>query len=493
VTNFHKPSFFLRFLIDWSSRIRNRSSGIPFLEYICIFLFGLCIQISSWRNDFEGGDIAAARRSFLSDSPIDIWGGFSGLFYAAIPNQVLSWGICLAILQLINTSIGLVLVRKSYLRNLVGVRRVFFIAITYIILNFVSSLTRDSTMFSFILLGFGILIKSHVTRKRSQKLFFQFCGYFSLVIGCSFRPWISIAVFFLLFGISKNLNLKLSRTKQIALFLMITLAPIGLDNLSYLVSNLRQVHPELQVIAMDAGTLACYSNNTNTRNEGVGILNRLGAVDRDISQICGDFHPNTWESVAYWKLSDKDRSGLGLSSSSAVYSDRLISISTEMERSNYEEVRRLWISAIRDNPKDYIQIKISQFVQVIGAGDTFGLRLLEFNQGISSFEVIKALILLPYDVVISLHFLAPITAYVLGIIFLLYSYRDKPIRHIYGRLDLGMLFTFLFTWSAMSTIAFIGDNGRYVYSSSLLFVIFILSFTEKDTPQSKHNNNFVGG
>ena len=244
---------------------------------------------------------------------------------------------------------------------------------------------------------------------------------------------------------------------------------------------------------MDAGTLACYSNDANTRSMGVDLLNHFGSVQRDLSQICADFHPNTWQSVAYWNLSNRDRSGLGLLPLSDNKNKKLISISTEMSESKYREIRTLWIKGILGSPKGYLQVKASQFIQVVGAGDSFGFRIDQMNQNSTFLEVIKILILLPYDIAISLHLLAPLTTIILGVVFFLFFYRNERVKNLYRRLDFAMLFAFLMLWSAMTTVAFIGDNGRYVYASSLLFMIFLISYVSKDSSPIKKNSRFVGG
>jgi hypothetical protein len=76
-------------------------------EVVTVLLFSTMISWSSWTGNCEGGDIAAARKSYLSFSPIDIWGGFSGIFYGNIPDGLFNWGINLLLFQLICTIVGL--------------------------------------------------------------------------------------------------------------------------------------------------------------------------------------------------------------------------------------------------------------------------------------------------------------------------------------------------------------------------------------------------
>jgi hypothetical protein len=48
--------------------------------FLSIIFLSITSTIFSWDGSYEGGDIAAARRSFLGQNPIDLWGGFSGFF-----------------------------------------------------------------------------------------------------------------------------------------------------------------------------------------------------------------------------------------------------------------------------------------------------------------------------------------------------------------------------------------------------------------------------
>lgn len=448
-------------------------------EVPLVFILCLAISLSGWMGDFEGGDIAAARKSYLGASPIDIWGGFSGLFYGNIPRLYFSWGLYLLVLQMACSTVGLILVRRFFLSRAPQYSRGIFLISSYLILNFSSFLTRDSTILSFLLAGLGLWLKGLCGIRSLTSKAFVLAGAVFIFIGCSFRPWISIAVAFLVFAISKNLHLKFSRIQSVGIFLAIAITPIAFDTLAYLGSDLRKVHPELQVIAMDAASFACYSNNRDTRDKGVATLEAINGDNLSNDEICGNYQPNTWQSVAFWELNEKDARGLGLERYTDKNLQNLIEIPTDLNPSVYSNVRKLWIKTILSDPKNYLQIKISQFVQVAIAGDSAGLRVSVLRDHSVVERILKGIVLTPYDIFESLHLISPIIIILVGMIYLVFKSRMLLVRVAIRRLDVLYLFLFPIIWGVATTVAFIGDNGRYMYPATLLFAFLLNGFVFK--------------
>jgi hypothetical protein len=443
-------------------------------ETYLIFFLGVLISLASWKGDFEGGDIAAARRSFLSKSPIDIWGAFSGFFYGHLPTYFFSWGIYLLMIHMIFASIGLIMIRRTFLKDLNRYSYKAFIFISYLILNFVSYLTRDSTMLTFFLFGLGLWFYGRENVNQKQVSVLRLWGYFFLLIACTFRPWISIAFAFLILGIKSNLGTKKIASQIIPILLIFMVTPFLLNNVGYFNTQLRHVHPELQVIAMDAGSLACLSNDMIDRNKGLQILNSLSSENRNISQVCGKYSPNTWESVAYWQLDSNELLALGIKNEVNNPNNLLTPLITNLKNKDYFTIRNRWINTIIHSPKSYLQIKMFQFEEVITAGDTFGFRISNYLITKDPINILKGIVLLPYDFVISIHLISPFFASIIGIFFLFRLFRNRVLKDLLVRLDVVSLFGFLYLWSTTTTIAFIGDNGRYVYASSLLFMLILL-------------------
>lgn len=449
-------------------------------EIPLIYVFALLIPISSWMGDFEGGDIAAARKSYLSSSPIDIWGGFSGFFYGNIPETFFSWGLNLLILHMVCSSVGIILVRQFFLAKKIYFSRTIFLISSYLILNFSSFLTRDSTLLSFLLFGIGVGLKGIFQSHPIGSKLLIITGAISIVVACSFRPWISIPVVLLINAFIVNLKIGLSLFLKSLIIISIAGAPLAFDALVYVKSDLRNVHPELQVITMDSGSFSCYSNNRETRLRGVEVLESINNQNLAIDQICGNYQPNTWQSVAFWKLSKSDAHGLGLKEINYKNSQNLIAIPTDLDPDTYSKVRSLWIKTILSDPKNYAQIKISQFVQIFLAGDSAGLRVSRMIDDSSIVRILRGIALTPYDLIETLHLISPVSLLLFGMCYLLFRSRMTTVENVISRLDLYLLFLFPITWSAATAVAFIGDNGRYLYPSTLIFALLLNGFVPEN-------------
>lgn len=457
------------------------------LELAILFFSCILISWSSWTGDFEGGDIAAARKSYLGSSPIDIWGGFSGFFYGNLPSNPFNWGFNLLVIQMFCALTGLVLIRKEFYKEKSHLTAAIYLSLSFVILSFESFLTRDSTILSFLILGAGLFIKSFGSTKGFSRGIYLVSGILLLVAACAFRPWISISVALLVLALLKILNRDLTIIRKLFVFSVVTLTPLVFDSLTYLDSDIRKVHPELQVIAMDAASFACYSNDDLTQSKGVSILNKLNGQNVDRNQVCANYHPNTWQSVAYWKLSEKDSLGLEKQNDIGLMQRLKIAIPTNMTKANYENTREQWLKTIISEPKSYIQIKLSQLTQVMLAGDTVGLRVTSLANESFPSSTVKAIFLSPYDLIISFHLISPLTTLLLGFLLTVFSLRESVIKEVFRRLDLVYLFLVPLTWCIITAVAFIGDNGRYVYAPCLLFLVLLPGFTSNFPSRRKAN------
>lgn len=446
------------------------------LEVVIVLLFSTMISWSSWTGNFEGGDIAAARKSYLSFSPIDIWGGFSGFFYGNIPDSFFNWGINLLLFQMICTIVGLFLIRTQFYGKKSKLNSLSFLISSFVILNFVSFLTRDSTTLSLLILGLGLFIKSLKTVSKYKQRLLLTSGVFVMAIGCAFRPWISLSVAVLILAILTLLTSDSNPVLKIFLFAIIAVLPVALDALTYLDTDLRKVHPELQVITMDAASFACYSNDSGPQTRGMEILSKINNEEVNRPQVCANYRPNTWQSIAYWELSEKDANGLGIENLTDKTQINKIAIQTNMQKSNYNSVRNQWIQTLLSEPKAYFQIKLSQFVQVMVSGDSVGFRIVSLTNDLNPISLVKGIFLSPYDLIISLHLIAPIAVLFFGFSLLIFALREFKIKEIFGRSDLAYFLCFPLIWCAATTIAFIGDNGRYVYAACLLFLLLLPGF-----------------
>jgi len=435
--------------------------------FLSIIFLSLTSTIFSWDGSYEGGDIAAARRSFLGQNPIDLWGGFSGFFYGNIPNFIFPWGLWLLILQMTCAAVGLILISK-HVRLINKTQHLLFFALSYLILSFSGYLTRDSTMAAFYIFGLGLILFSNKLLKTSDKVLF-FSGTSFIILAVAFRPWLFFAALLPIIFLLK-LNLKI-----LVFTIILTALPLCIDKLTYLTIDYKKVHPQLQVIISDLASMTCLSNVDEVRENGTELLNRFSNTVYSTGEICGDFRLNTWQSVGSWSLNPSEIGLEAFSDKSPRYSKILIS--SDMTARDYAGIKNSWLNFITKNPNDYLQTKLIQANQIMISGDTFGLRILNAN---SSKSYVAGLYFIPFDTIISLHLLSPLLTLIIGLIIIL-RLSKITIETLIQTKEIVYSFLFLFCWVLITSIAYIGDNGRYTYLSSFIFYIFLFLGISKIT------------
>ena len=431
-------------------------------RYTSLFIIFLSITstILSWDGKYEGGDIAGARRSFRGQNPIDLWGGFNGFFYGNIPNYIFPWGLWLLILQMICTTTGLILISK-HVKLINKTRHLLFFILSYLVLSFSGYLTRDSTMTSLYILGCGLILFSNNLLKTREKVIF-ISGTSFIVLAVAFRPWLFFAALLPVIFLRK-LNFKI-----LIFTIILIVSPLCIDKLSYLTTDYKRVYPELQVIISDLASMTCLSSTDEVREKGTELLNRFIHTSYSTGEICGDFRLNTWQSVGSWSLNPSEIGLEAFKDASSRYSKILIS--SDMTANNYTEIKNSWLNFITKNPKDYLQIKSIQANQLMISGDTFGLRILN-AETLKNF--VAGLYFIPFDTVISLHLLSPILTLLIGLAIIILRLSKITIDKLIKTWEIVFSFLFLFCWVLTTSIAYIGDNGRYTYLSSFIFYIFI--------------------
>ena len=336
-----------------------------------------------------------------------------------------------------------------------------FFALCYLILSFSGYLTRDSTMTSFYILGCGLILLSNNFSKMSKKATF-FIGTILIVLAVAFRPWLFFA------ALLPAIFLRRFNLKNFTFIIVLILSPLCIERLMYLTTDYKEVHPQLQVIISDVASMTCLSTSNEVRQNGIALLNRFSDTTYSDKEICGDFRVNTWQSVGGWSL---NLSEIGLEAFNEASSRQSkILISSNMKTDKYNEIQNSWLSFIAKFPKDYLQIKSIQLNQLMISGDTFGLRIIDA----STFkEYMSGMFFIPFDTVISLHLLSPALTFLFGIIIVILSLSRITIYRLINTREIVFSFLFLSCWILATSIAYIGDNGRYTYLSSFIFYIFL--------------------
>ena len=426
-----------------------------FNSVLIISIAALLMQIPS----FYGEDIVNARKNFQYGSKIDFWGGMSSLVYAHVPNFGIRWQIWLAIFQITLTYLALNKILPN--TNQTKMRRLVKYLAIYSAITFSSQMTRDGLMFSLLIFGFAKLI-SNLSKEPSSKFIQIIWPLLTVSIGMSFRPWLSLAIFPMIFVILKMNQIKLSRLAISALMVFVTLSPLMLELTATKALQLNKGFPQQQVMMMDAAATYCYTTNITTGEIAKKALQVFSEDPNYTKIVCQLFRPDTWLSLT---------KGINASSVGFEVNFNLI-YATELRR--YKELESKWINFIVRDPVTYFQNKILFASKLFIGSDSRNLTVLSADSlamGILGFYRLL------YDVAVTLHFFSfAFCAFMLFLIPIVRSIRNKKTEVLIDQFTIFSLLA-IFLWSSLSAIAYLGSNGRYTYSLSIL--IFILYISKK--------------
>lgn len=403
--------------------------------------------------NFYGEDIVNARINYLDGEKTDFWGGISTLVYGHVPNLFFRWQIWLAIFQIASAAYGLAKLFTARVVN--NLHAIALVLIIYSSLLFAASMTRDGLMFSLMLLGLAILRLNINENKSKSKLLFPLT---LISIAMSFRPWLSIALLPAIALILSGNENKYGKKITVTILLILSLTPLAIEISSSKLLHLQKSFPEQQVMIMDAAASYCYSNNESTNSRAYILLNFFSTDKQFGDYACNIFRADTWLSLTR-KNNLSDPAG----------SFWLIPAG---DLANYQIIKRSWIKLIILDPITYFQNKILFAGKIIVGSDSRNLSILNAN-GIQ--EEIAAIYKLPFDLFISLHAFSVIAVFSYICIFLLWKKRSLRSNFIHIDRTLSSVSFSIFLWVSLSTIAYIGSNGRYVYSITLMTLILLMS------------------
>jgi hypothetical protein len=412
----------------------------------------------------------------LGENPIDFWGGTSSFFYSHIPNLYPGWESNLLLLQLSLCFVALVTLTFHFIKDFSSISALSFITFSYFALAMSSSLTRDGMMFSLMLLGFVLIFRFTESKRKDYCSKLKIAGVIILILAASFRPWIAPAISVLTFGIlitGKNFTTRVMKFGlSFVIFIGISIAPFLIDQSLSKVMNLDKSYPQQQVFLMDFAATSCWSTNNDSAIKAKNSISVYFQGNKTPENLCDFFRPNTWESLI--------RNHGGMSNS--------LSLLTSRESNTYLTTQNEWIDSILRDPSSYIQNHFMFASQVLLAADTRGLRVLkpEFlnNQARPIvLSLISAIVFIPWDFAITFHLIS-----ILGVLFLWFFIiilglgRYKKVNSEILWISLTFLI-FELSWFALTSIAYIGDNGRYTYPANLTFLLSIIILAVKTNIQ----------
>jgi hypothetical protein len=421
-------------------------------KWNCIYViafFTFALQIPN----FYGEDIVNARNNYLSGSKTDFWGGISTLIYSHVPNYGLRWQIWLALIQITLASIGLY--KIFFTKNFRKKSRLFAYITIYSALLFASQMTRDGLLFSLLVLGYG-LFQEAVAKNAKKYLVFSI---FVVSFGLSFRPWISVAMIPILLFAFKTNQKKAPKIISLFIGLVILVAPYLIDFAASSALNLNRSYPQQQVILMDAAAGYCYSNNSSTGHQAKEILSNFSSDPRFDRYVCQMYRPDTWESL----IKSNSVSSAGF--------DPHFKLIKPGHESQYQRLSKNWMHMVLSDPISYVQNRIL-FIGKLSIGSD--MRRISLLTATTFNEKIVSLYKLPYEIALSLHlysFLSVITFLLLNSLKIFRTDRGNIYMELnINSFSLSFLFSLLM-WLLASSVAYIGSNGRYMYSITLLTII----------------------
>jgi hypothetical protein len=421
------------------------------------------VQIGS----FYGEDIVNARENFLNGEKTDFWGGVSTLVYAHIPSIGFRWQIWLGIFQISLVTIGL--------EKLISIKKEKFLlmfpklAATYAALLFGSQMTRDSLMFSLLVFGMAALKEKNAQETRP---FLYLIPILLIILGMSFRPWLSIAIAPIIFLLLRNSQRKFSRTSKVCLILAITVTPILIEVTSAKILGLVKSYPEQQVMLMDSAASFCYTTNRSTGERAESALKLFSSDSQFSRTACQLFRPDTWLSLTEG----------GNTSSDGI--DSNLSLLQVGDSERYEQLKTTWLKMSLLDPVTYLQNKMIFAGKLLIGSDSRGLSFLGEND---IFSKALALYKIPYDIAISLHLFSLLSLSFVLFILPFKGYKKQDSRGVFLDYTSIYLFAAMMLWLGLSAIAYIGSNGRYTYTISLISAILLISSRTKHEVYGKIN------
>jgi hypothetical protein len=316
-------------------------------------------------------------------------------------------------------------------------------------------LSRDATLLAFAWLGISLIFRPLKLNYSKFPIFFF--GITIVILGLSFRPWLALAfapltlaVIYRYCRIEKVFKRSFIITISISL---LATCPLILDISSKNILSLRNSYPEQQVMMLDIASLACLSSDQYIHRESINALEPISKFPNlNRERLCGSYYPQSWGPLVFYS----DNAPL-----------RLIAVE---DQKTYQSIRNSWLELIINYPQQYVQIKISQLSQLFLAGDSTKLVIEKFNQAL----------LIPYELVKALRLFSFLP------IFLLFSWMTFSSRvQISRAFRLAIYLSYLLT-IGLVTVAFAGDNQRYISWAAILFLFTYLISPKSENVSERH-------
>lgn len=330
--------------------------------------------------------------------------------------------------------------------------RLFRIFIYYLSLLFICQGSRDGIFFALSIFGLSYLLNLQDSKKFTlQSLSGIALASLMMSLGALFKipivPIILFAILILLHQIKK---------KRLSIYLIFTSIACCISIMTFLGDNylnktfkIDNSYPQQQVMFYDLTGISCWSASTGARLFAENKIENFLKLKSEKRIICSSLTPNGWDTL---RLPYIDSS----------IEPPLIIVSTN-DSGNYELLRNGWITTIRKYPKEWLGFKINLLGQSLVMSNAFsrGKSILNLDWS-GLIAILRSTFILPAIILDDLYFLTLAAAFVHLFLVSLQTNDKKQLLH----------FGFLLVSLMLTSITFVANNGRYVVTILLLYLVF---------------------
>lgn len=431
-----------------------------FYMAICAFVIVLAIAVFPGKSALEGDQRTFDQISDKSDN----WGFMTAFLYGEWPNFFGEWRFTLILLQLAISVTGFLMLTSDF--RPINSRQ----TLVYCLLLFASSmfsiqLWRDASLYSFSLLGLGLI---NISYKRFGKLrlILNLFGWVVLIFASMFKPLLSLALLpILCWLLWQNSKDDLRKTFKIFLIplILLSIVPSLLDENLTKFSKMQSAYPEQQPIILDLAMNYCWGQSDSIRTASKIALTSVVKPNYPVESLCAATNPFRWDDLhtdpKVW-----------------MFANPISRITGENAAPQVQELISDWASIVLRNPADWLQVRLLVIGPVLFMSNSFVST--EYKRaGFSAFEKLSNTLWKPLNLVIGLIDKMRFTSLFFLFLFQLFLLKNfsksefDDLSKVKGNITFSILAAGV-SFSLM-TLTFLAPNGRYVLPYILLNYILL--------------------
>lgn len=310
------------------------------------------------KGGFEGGQ----REVLNLKDRIDNWGFITPFIYGSWPNMFGQWRFTLVVTQLLFFWIGFyLLIRKKTSRNLMDLIVVWILFL--VSTTFASQLWRDSTLFSFVIFGFGLIFSITKSKSLISNMGLFIIGITSMVFGLMFKPvFAPIIALLLLIPIFLKIPImemlgRLPKLIMAILIILVAIFPYSFDKFLGSEAEITKSFPEQQPMIYDLSAMYCWGVSKQSNDQALAALSPVLRKGVPGPAICSSLVLGSWDNLHMimtpWQ-----------------YSAPLIRLNASQSK-DFSKLKSGWINTIIHNPREWLLIKLPFATQVLTMANSF--------------------------------------------------------------------------------------------------------------------------